>query len=103
MINRLLLGIYDPQLGYSLSLDKSHPFTVSWSLYFFIAIIDQVFFIVGFIKWKTMNRFKKCLFIFFLLIEIFYWMGRGTNFGVISLITTLLFSLFTNLNQSSLV
>jgi hypothetical protein len=32
--------------------------------------------------------------VFFFIIEIFYWVGRGTNFGVISLITTLIFCNF---------
>jgi hypothetical protein len=93
MVNVLLIGLYDQHIGYSLSLDTTQPFTVNWSVYFLIAIIDQLFFIIGFLKWRDMNRFKKYLFIIFVLMEIFYWMGRGTNFGVISMITTLVFSL----------
>ena len=92
MISFLMLGIANPQTGYALSVDATRPDILNWYLYFFSSIINQVFFIVGFIKWKDLNLFKKCLFFFFILIELFYWMGRGTNFGVICLITTFAFS-----------
>ncbi len=102
MINVLLVGIADPHFGYHLALDASRPYTISWSLYFLIAIIDQVFFIICFLKWRDMNRFSKYIFIFLLFVEIFYWMGRGTNFGLITLITTFLFSLMFMLKSTKL-
>lgn len=99
MISFLLIGFGDPQLGYALSVDASRPYTINWSAYFVIAILNQVFFIIGFTNWKGMNRIKKVLFVIFIAIDIFYWMGRGTNFGVISLITTFLFSIIYNLKS----
>lgn len=92
MINYLMVGILDPHTGYRMALDENRPPTVSWSIYFLISIINQLFFIIGFIKWSQMNLLKKIFFIFFILIDLFFWMGRGTNFGVISMITTLAFA-----------
>lgn len=102
MVSVLLLGIADPHIGYALTLDSTLPYTISWTLFFAISIINNSFFIVGFIKWKDMNRIKKYLFTFFLLLEIFYWMGRGTNFGVISLITTFLFAIMYKIKSIKL-
>ena len=99
MVKFLLIGIADPQAGYHLAIESSRPYTVSWSIYFFTSIINQVFFISGFILWRDINRVKKIIFVLFLFIEIFYWMGRGTNFGVIAMITTLGFSLFFRLKS----
>lgn len=102
MYSFLMLGIADPQIGYALSIDASRPDTLSWYIYFPISIINQVFFIIGFIKWKDLSRFKKYLFILFVLIELFYWMGRGTNFGVICMITTFTFSYIYKLRSVTL-
>jgi hypothetical protein len=92
MFNFLLVGFFDPQLGYKLSLDTTRQITLPWSLFFIISIINQVFFIVGFLSWKNINKIKRFFFIVFIILEIFFWMGRGTNFGVIILITTFLLS-----------
>ena len=80
MFSFLMVGIADPQIGYALATDAFRPVTLKWYIYFPISIINQVFFIIGFIKWKDLSRFKKYLFVFFVLIELYYWMGRGTNF-----------------------
>lgn len=92
MVDFLMIGIADPQIGYALSIDTLRPHTIHWTVYFFISIINQVFFIIGFLKWNDLSRIKKYLFIFFVLIELFFWLGRGTNFGIICMITTFAFS-----------
>lgn len=92
MINFLLIGVGDSRLGYVLSLDTTRPYTISWIVYFLISIVDQLFFIICFLQWKQMNNYKKYLTIFLVLIELFYWIGRGTNFGVIIMVTTLIFA-----------
>jgi hypothetical protein len=99
MVSILLIGIINPQLGYALSLNESRPDTISWSVYFLISIINQIFFIIGFIKWREINKAKKILFIFFVLVDLFFWMGRGTNFGVINVISTLAFASFYKLKS----
>lgn len=92
MFSFLLIGVIDPQLGYKLSLDTSRAYTLPWTLYFIISIVNQLFFVFCFLKWKSFTNFKKSIFLFFLCLEIFFWAGRGTNFGVISIVTTYLLS-----------
>lgn len=91
MFNFLSIGVADPRLGYMLSISE-RPATISWGVFFLISIINQIFFIAGYLKWGAMSRGQKSLFIFFLCVEVFFWMGRGTNFGIISLVTTLAFA-----------
>lgn len=96
MINFLMIGIASPQLGYQMSLDASRGFTIPWSVFALISIVNQIFFIVGFLTWKSNTKLYKVLFAIFLAIELFYWFGRGTNFGVINLLTTMLFAILVN-------
>lgn len=104
MISFLLVGIINPDLGYALTLDSSRAFTIPWSIYFLISIVNQLFFIIGFLSWPKLKLLHKTLYVIFLGSEIFFWMGRGTNFGVITLITTFLLTrLFDlNLNKTNL-
>lgn len=97
MVKFLGVGVADPKLGYKLSLDSSRIAVVPWFVYFLISIINQIFFIVGFLFWKNFSKIKKIIFLFLLFVEIYFWMGRGTNFGVIVLITTLILVLLINL------
>lgn len=92
MFNFLLIGVVSPDIGYKLSLDSTRAFTIPWTVYFVISIINQVFFIIGYLTWKRNGFWLKLIFTFFIIIELFFWFGRGTNFGIISLITTFLFS-----------
>lgn len=92
MINFLLMGLSDPMLAYKLTGDATRPFTVSWTIYFLISVINSIFFIVVFISWPSLSRVKKVFSLFFIILEFFYWAGRGTNFGIISIIVTLLFA-----------
>lgn len=101
MFNFLLIGLADPQLGYALSLDSSRALTLPWSVFFIISVINQLYFIVGILSWKNLDFIKRFFFIIFLIIEIFYWMGRGTNFGVISLTTTFLLCIMCQSNIKS--
>ena len=86
MIEHLLVGISNPKLGYLLSIDETRQAKISWLLYFITSIFNGVYFIVGFILWKGMSRLQGLVFSLFLCLEIFYWLGRGTNFGIISLV-----------------
>lgn len=90
MVQHLLIGVGNPKLGYQLSVDESRQATVSWSLYFLTSIFNGVYFIVGFLLWSRVTLFLKAIFLTFLAIEIFYWVGRGTNFGIVSLVVTFL-------------
>ncbi len=103
MISFLGVGFLDPQLGYELSLSNNRSETIPWVVYFFISIVNQVFFIYGFLAWKKLNKLTKLLFVIFLIIEVFFWLGRGTNFGVIVLLLSIILSkLFSNENDQKL-
>lgn len=92
MLLFLMIGIADPHLAYSLTVDTIRPTTIPWTLYFLTSIINQIFFIIGFVSWKNYSQWKKRMFIFFLFVEIFFWAGRATNSGIIFIITTFLLS-----------
>lgn len=92
MINTLWAGVQDPALGRALALAPTTPQRIPWSVYFAISVFNQIFFIAGFLQWKTLNSAQKAGFAIFVCIELFYWIGRGTAYGVIALITTGLFA-----------
>lgn len=92
MVGRLLIGIADPQFGYQLTQDRAVS-PVPWSIYFLISIIDQIVFIYLVVEWKSFSSFKKIAGVLFIVLELFYWMGSGTNFGVITMLTNIIFAL----------
>lgn len=100
MFSYLTIGFFDPQLGYHLSVYDTRPHTVSWLVFTIISIVNQVFFVFGFISWKRLKFSTKLLFSFFVLIEVYYWMGRGTGFGIITLLTTLVACIMAQLKLS---
>ena len=65
---------------------------IPWTLYFLVSIFNQVFFIVGSFQWTRMNATRKALFVVLACIELFFSIGRGTAFGVVSLATTFFLS-----------
>lgn len=95
IVNRIVVGLYDPKLGYSLKGIRQVP----WTLYFFVSIIDNIFFVYGMLSWKDMKSLYKYIFVLLCVFEILFWFGKGTNFGVMIMISSVLFSfLVTNRN-----
>lgn len=92
IVNRIITGLYDPQLGYSLKGVRQVP----WTLYFLVSIIDNIFFIWGLLSWRNMKSLYKILFSFLCIFEVLFWFGKGTNFGVIIMISSVLFSFLLN-------
>lgn len=93
IISRIILGINDPQLGYLLKGVRHVP----WSLYFFVSTIDNIFFIYGMLSWPYMKTSYKVIFVMLCVFEVLFWFGKGTNFGVMMMISSVLFSyLMTN-------
>lgn len=92
MITRIGLGIVDPGMGYYLHQHEHNISPIPWSIFFFQSAIDSFFFIITFISWKELNKVQKALSILFVSFELLYWLGIGTNFGVIIMITNILFS-----------
>ena len=93
MFSRLLGGVIDRRFGYTTALD--HPYyggPVRWIVYFAISIFNQLFFAVGFVQWRRLTATRKLLFAILVCLELFYWVGRGTAFGVVAMATTFWFS-----------
>ena len=86
MFSYLALGVVDQNWAYYTSISDNRPWTVSWSIYFLISIVNQIFFIFAFLTIGRQKKIQKVLLIFFVILELFYWVGRATNFGVIALV-----------------
>lgn len=87
MVRRVSVGLADPGLGYLMS-GGSQPY--SWSLYFLISIIDDIFIIIGVVSWTRLRRWMKYIFVLLCVAEALKWFGRGTNFGVVMMLSTIL-------------
>ena len=83
LINRIAIGISDPYIGRTINHGSR---TLPWTVFFLSSIIDSVFFIMALISWGGIRKWCKFLVIILMLIDVLYWMGSGTNFGVIMLI-----------------
>ncbi len=92
MVGRLLVGIADPQLGYKLVQEREVS-SVHWSTFFLISLINQLFFVFVFVIWKNLSLLTKILGVLFIIIELFFWAGTGTGFGVITMFTNIVFVL----------
>jgi hypothetical protein len=88
MVNRLLTGIQDPHFAYASTLQKTSRGPIPWTAYFVISVFNQVFFAAGFLHWRHLRRWAKVVFVILVGIELFYWVGIATSFGVIALSTT---------------
>lgn len=86
MFSFLSLGIADPYWAYHTAISDTRPWTVSWSIYFIISLVDQIFFIFAFLTYDKQKKYQKILLAFFVTLELFYWVGRATNFGVVALV-----------------
>ena len=88
MFARLLAGVADPQFAYSSTLNKTSQGPIPWSVFFAVAVFNQLFFAAGFLRWRKMGLPLRILFSSLVLIELFYWVGIATTFGVVALVTT---------------
>lgn len=88
MVGRLLAGWQDPAAGYSSTLTRAAQGPIPWSVYFAVSVFNQLFFAAGFLRWRHLSRTRKALFAALVGIELFYWVGTATSFGVIALATT---------------
>lgn len=96
MVSRLINGILDPRRGYFGSLERSGNGPVRWSVFFSIAVFNQLFFVAGFLYWKRLGPARKVVFALLAGLELLYWVATATAFGVVSMATTLgLASLFS--------
>jgi len=90
MFRLLVAGLRDRHLGYEMALRGTGLGPVPWSVYFVVSIVNQCFFAAGFLHWKRMTFPAKLLFSGFVGLELLFSVGRGTAFGVVSMVTTFL-------------
>ena len=94
LINRIMVGVLDPHAGRFFSHNGIR--TMPWTIYFLISIIDSIFFIISFVKWKEHSNRIKFLIIILAIFELFFWRGTGTNFGSFMMITSILFTVIAS-------
>ena len=87
MGDMLIAGLRDRAFGYQSALRGSGG-PVPWTLYFFVSVFSQCLFIVGFLHWTRMGPGTKSLFAGLVILDLLFAMGRGTTFGVVSMVTT---------------
>ncbi len=90
IITRISIGIANPSLGYY--LNSVAVATIPWSIYFIVNAVGQFFFTIYFCRWQYLSRTYKISVLVLVVIEIFFWFGIGTSFGVVMLVTNFLFS-----------
>ena len=92
MANLLLAGLRDRAFGYATALRGTGLGPIPWSLYFLVSIFTQCFFTAGFLYWKRMSLGTRLLFGGLVCIDLLFAVGRGTTFGVVSMVTTFFFA-----------
>ena len=90
LIQIIVDGIKNPQIGYSLAVDPLRYTSIPWTVYFFISIPNQMFFLAGFTVWQRLGFALRAIFVGFIVLEGLFWMSRGANFGIVSMVTTFL-------------
>ena len=92
MTSVVVAGLRDRSFGYANALRGTGLGPVPWSLYFLVSIFTQCFFVAGFLYLKRMSLAAKLLFGALVAIELLFSVGRGTTFGVVSMVTTFFFA-----------
>jgi hypothetical protein len=88
MVSRLVTGFQDPHVSYTSIIERTSRGPIPWTVYFAISIFNQVFFAAGFLHWRRLRRGAKIVFAVLVAIELCYWVGLATAFGVVALATT---------------
>lgn len=97
LVNRIAIGVSDPHLGRTIMHGGR---TLPWSFFFLMSVIDSVFFIISLISWKKINNMGRFVIVLLLLLEALFWMGSGTNFGVIMLVSCIVLSALMQIRQN---
>jgi len=88
MVHTIVAGLQNPQLGYSSALGRTGSGPTPWTAYLVVSIFNQLFFAAGFLYWRRLKRALKAIFIVIVAIDLIYWVGIATSFGIVSLVTT---------------
>jgi hypothetical protein len=89
VLGQVAIGLFDPRLGYLAALDNTARGEMRWTWYFLISILDQLFFVAGFLQWRHWGRVKRFIFGILLCIEMVFWVSRGASFGIVTIATTM--------------
>ena len=92
MANVILAGLKDRTFGYTNALRGVGLGPIPWTLYFLVSIFTQCFFIAGFLYWRSMRPGMRLLFAVLVALDLVFALGRGTTFGVVSMVTTFFFA-----------
>lgn len=88
MVSHLLAGVRDPHSAYAWTMEKTGSGSIRWSVYFVISVFNQLFFAAGFSLWRRLGRGAKVALVTLVGVDLFYWVGIATTFGVVTLATT---------------
>ena len=84
----LWMGVLDRRFGYEMALRGTGLGPLPWRVYLIASMVNGCFFIAGFLRWKRMGLIAKSVFAICLCVELFFTVGRGASFGLVSLVTT---------------
>jgi hypothetical protein len=91
----------DSHLGRRIMLDPEVRRTMPWRFYFLAALVNKFFPAVGFLLYRGLSPLQKAAFVALVGLEVLFWTAAGTNFGIISIVTTFLFAYFAATSASS--
>ena len=92
LISRIKTGLISAREGYFFDGSQYIP----WAVYMPICIINDLFFVLGFLLWRRLKNSYRILFILLIIFDVLKWFGKGTNFGVVIMILTSIFAFLAN-------
>ena len=99
IITEMSLGILNPEYGYQSMINSTRSQPYPWSLYAILSILHTLFFISGALLWKKIPKSYQLIYVLSIVIEALFWYSRGTNFGIISLVTLLTMAYLVNIQK----
>lgn len=99
IVNEILLGIASPEYGYQSMINSTRSQPYPWSVYVVLSVLHTLFFISGALLWKKIPNSYRFFYSLYIVIECLFWYSRGTNFGVISLLTLLAMAYLVNIQR----
>jgi hypothetical protein len=95
MFIRLTLGYSNFAESYAFRFMNDPPkqALIYFLLKQFLIAISSIVIPLGLLFWEKINIAKKITIVFFILFDLFYWIGIGTNVGVVNNFITVLFIL----------
>lgn len=99
IVTEILLGISSPEYGYQSTINNTRAQPYPWSLYVILSIFHTLFFISGVLLWEKISKSYKFMFGLSVAIECLFWYSRGTNFGIIGLLTIFAMAYLVNIQR----